>query len=652
MQRRHLTPSLVAALVGGGLLAIVPSLARAQMAPGGGFGAPGGGMQPPPQGQQEKEEGPAEEAPEENRPADLEPLTGYAEQSKHKMQLFQLDGYMRVRSDYMHDFFLGQGYSNVQGPPNSGMNFGLPPFPVPLECPAPGGANNVAVGTPGTPDAPASNCSHKNIGGANMRLRLEPTINVTDQVRVHTQIDVFDNTIMGSTPSSLVGIQGYNRSTNVNSGGTMNTLMTSMYPSGANPNGFLATSVDPPEVGQNGFLSSVRAKRAWAEVDGEFGSLRFGRMPWHWGRGIFYNDGSCADCDVGTTVDRVMALTTVYGHQIAAAWDLGAQGITTQQLTLGRDDPSGYPYDLSQNDDVLELMASITKIDNQVDLRERIDRGDMVVNYGLQLVYRNQGNTVIPQNPPVNTQNTTGPQPQSPSQLPRATYFGALSVTPDVWFKLYYKALTIEAEGIGIFGRINKPGDLAVDQQELVLRQFGWVVAGELRLYRDSLFVGLETGGASGDQAEDASQYLNYAWKFVQQPSGDHTLADFHFSPDYHVDEIFFRHIYGTVTNAIYVKPQVAYWFDLGRTRAIGISGNVLYSVAQVPVSTPGNALNYGVETDLNLGYRNTGEGFYAGATWGVFFPLSALDRGAFWGSDAASASTAQILRVHFGVKF
>ena len=44
-------------------------------------------------------------------------------------------------------------------------------------------------------------------------------------------------------------------------------------------------------MGQNGFTSSIRAKRAWAEIDTEFGSIYFGRMPWNWGRGIFYNDG-------------------------------------------------------------------------------------------------------------------------------------------------------------------------------------------------------------------------------------------------------------------------------------------------------------------------------------------------------------------------
>ena len=86
-----------------------------------------------------------------------------------------------------------------------------------------------------------------------------------------------------------------------------------------------------------------------------------------------------------------MGLTTIYGHQLMAAWDLGAQGPTTQQLTLGRNDPSGYPYDLSQNDDVLQVMGAITRIDSPVTLRERVDRGDIVFNYGAQFVYRNQG---------------------------------------------------------------------------------------------------------------------------------------------------------------------------------------------------------------------------------------------------------------------
>jgi len=627
-------------LLAGALALALASPAFAQMGQGG-FGGPGGMQPPPPPGQgAEKEEGPAEEAPEENRPSDLEPLSGYAEQGKRRMQIFELDGYLRLRSDFMHQFFLGQSYvPMITGIPN--INYGLPPFPVPLDCPRPGGM----VMVPTTP----SNCGSKNVGGANLRFRLEPTLNVTDQVRIHAQIDVLDNTILGSTPDSLAGIQGFNTPPATSMGG-MPVSPTALP--GVAPSGFVSQTQDPPEVGQNGFTSSIRAKRAWAEIDTEFGSIYFGRMAWNWGRGLFYNDGSCADCDVGTTVDRVMAMTTVYGHQLKFAWDLGAQGDTTQQLSLGRLDPSGYPYDLSQNDDVLELMASVARIENPVDLRERVDRGDVVVNYGLQLVYRNQGNIDAV---PTQTPGTSpyGPQPLMPDQIPSSLAYGAISFTPDVWFKLYYKALTIEAEGIAILGRIQHPGALSQDNQELKLAQAGWVVASELRLFHDSFFVGFEVGGATGDQANDPGQYLNYRWRFVQQPHGDNAMNDFHFSPDYHVDEIFFRHILGTVTNATYFKPQAAYWFDLGRTRAIGINGGAIFSMSQVQVSTPGDSLLYGLETDVSAGYRNTAEGFYAGVTWGVFWPLAALDRPlATWGQDAANASAAQILRVTMGVRF
>ena len=106
------------------------------------------------------------------------------------------------------------------------------------------------------------------------------------------------------------------------------------------------------------------------------------------------------------------------------------------------------------------------------------------------------------------------------------------------------------------------------------------------------------------------------------------------------------------VTNAIYVKPKAAYWFDLGRTRALGINGAAIYSIAQVPVSTPGNDLMYGLEMNLGLGYRNTAEGFFAGGTWGVLWPMGALNRTFPLWQYNEDASAAQILRVYMGVKF
>jgi uncharacterized protein (TIGR04551 family) len=611
---------------------------------GGMPGQPGGGMPQAPMGQEPKEEGPAEAAPEdEGRASDLEPLGGYAEQGRKKMQIFELDGYLRMRSDYMHNFFLGQGYTALSFHPPGSLGSstvgGLPPFPVPLGCPTP-----LGVGTPGT------GCGTKGMGAANLRMRLEPTFNVTDQVRVHAQIDVLDNTIMGSTPDSLVT--------------TSRTAQDGMP--GAAQASLVYTTQDAPEVGQNGYLSSIRAKRAWGEIDSEFGSLRFGRMPWHFGRGIAFNDGSCPDCDQGTTVDRMMALTQLYGHQMMLSWDFGAQGLTTQQTNLGRNDPGAYPLDLSQDDDVVQFMAAITKIDSPVHLRERVDRGDLVVNYGFQLVYRSQQNVTAPTTT-VATSTPITTVPTRETAAPSLVAFGGLMVMPDVWFKLHYRALTVEFEGSGVIGRINHPGPatsdvpLAVDDQRLTMLQLGWVLAAELRLYRDALFVGFETGGATGDSAsgstQSRAQYLNYRWRYTEQPNGDHAINDFKFSPEYHVDEIFFRHILGTVTNAVYFKPQVAYWFDLQQSRQVGLNGAVIYSMAQVERGTPGEALSYGIEMDVGVNYRNTAEGFYAGATWGVLWPLAALDRPSTptisdWVAEPANASAAQLLRAFFGIRF
>ena len=247
-------------------------------------------------------------------------------------------------------------------------------------------------------------------------------------------------------------------------------------------------------------------------------------------------------------------------------------------------------------------MASVARIDNPVELRERIDRGDVVRQLRpagrlSEPGQHRRGRHAADGRRPA----ATGRSRSTPDQLPSSLPYGAFSFTPDVWFKLYYKALTIEAEGIAILGRIDHPGALARGRPgaEAGARS-GWVVASELRLFHDSFFVGFEIGRRHRrpGRAIRASTSTT-AGASSSSRTGDHSINDFHFSPDYHVDEIFFRHILGTVTNAIYFKPQAAYWFDLGRTRAIGINGGVIFSMAQVPVSTPGNSLIYGIETDV-----------------------------------------------------
>jgi uncharacterized protein (TIGR04551 family) len=631
------------------LVGATPAFAQmGGMSPGmGGMGRPGGAGAP----HEEKEEGPAEVAPdaEEKAPANKGDEASALEQARRRSKVVEVEGYFRVRTDYLYKMNMDQGYQTANG----ANPYALPPFPVPAEC-----ATGAYVD---------QTCPDKGMGDGNMRLRIEPTINISDQVRVRTQFDIFDNLVLGSTPDSLITSFVPSQSQSVAVGQT----------SSAAPTDIMSST-------QNSYANSILAKRAWGEIDSEIGSLRFGRMPWHFGRGMYFNRGECADCDGGTTVDRLMALTTIYGHQLALAWDFGAQGYHIGYTDLGQKNTGGFPMDLTQKDDVTQFMAAITRVDDDKTWRERIAAGDVVVNYGAQLVYRSQDYATFSMNPASNSPYTLSGYnsgvPLSSADFGNSltTNVNALLFIPSIWFKLGWKALTLEFEGDMLAGKMGNAGPLRINNtntsdQGLKILQAGWVLASQLKLYNDSLFIGFETGGATGDQAElgydpavgGASggfyyPYLNYRWKFVPQPAGDRNLNDFHFSPEYHVDEILFRRILGTVSNAIYFKPSIAYWLDLDSRRQndVGISGSVIYSIAPVPVSTPGNSMNYGVEMDLGLQYRNLRENIYAGATWGVFWPMGALSRSV--GNDSANplwshpedANAAQVIRTFVGIKF
>jgi uncharacterized protein (TIGR04551 family) len=608
---------------------------------GPGMGHPGGGAH------EEKEEGPAEVAPdaEDKVPASKESDANALEHARHRTKVVEFDGYYRMRTDYLYKMNLDQGYNGAGPGPAA-----LPPFPTPSEC----------LTASQNAGAAFTSCNDKGMGNGNMRLRIEPTLNISDQVRVRTQFDVFDNLILGSTPDSLINITGADQ--------TKGGQTTS------------AASADVLSNTQNTYTGSILAKRAWGEIDTELGSLRFGRMPWHFGRGMYFNRGDCADCDGGTTVDRMMILTTIYGHQLALAWDFGAQGYHVGYTDLGQKNMGGLPMDLTQKDDVTQYMAAITKIDDDKTWRERIAAGDVVVNYGAQLVYRSQDYATYNINAyngsaySANTQATLSSNDLGNDKT-LTTNVNALLFIPSLWFKLGWKALTLEFEGNMLAGKLGNAGPLRLgtttNDQGLTILQAGWVLASQLKLYSDSLFIGFETGGATGDQAELAGTgtssdpfyypYLNYRWKFVPQPTGDRNLNDFHFSPEYHVDEILFRRLLGTVTNAIYFKPSIAYWLELDARRRndLGISGSIIYSIAPVPVSTPGNSMNYGVEMDLGLQYRNQHENIFAGLTWGVFWPMAALKRpygsadgtNVLW-NHSEDANASQVIRTFVGIKF
>ena len=562
----------------------------------------------------EEKEQAAEAAPENQGPEPaLQPLPAWPAQHEKQLQFFQLEGYMRGRGYFFHSLDLGVPYS----PSGSGVS--APYFHVPFSE-NPSGQGTQCAAREGKA------CTSQDMTSADVRLRLQPTINMGDQVRVKAQLDVFDNMVAGSTPEGFL-INGLKAPTDA-------------------PLQAFSKSQAPPEIGLNSLQSAVRWKRAWAEVKTPIGELRFGRMPSHWGTGMFINDGNCLDCDYGVNVDRVMFATKLWNHFAAIAWDWVSTGPTTRLYNPNIQ--NGPNYSADPIDDVSQAVLAIGRQDKPEELRERVDRGDVVVNYGGYFVYRWQSWDQIT-NPGAGIGGaTTG---LSPDKLAgNLTKRGAWAFIPDLWFRLNYKKFHLEAEGVLIYGKVGNVQDqLSAMAGELTILQYAGVIKADYKLLRDALSIGLEVGSASGDPSEDPNANVFFRRAQIIRPATQNRISNFMFDPDYHVDLILFRRIVGTVTNATYFKASAAYdILDNLNARA-----DVIYSIANVPVGWPGNNVNLGLELDASVMYHNDDEGFYAGIAYGVLFPFAGLNIPAsIYGPPGFDAQTAQTVQGRLVVKF
>src|SRR5690606_12189752 len=257
------------------------------------------------------------------------------EEVQPRLDFLELDGYFRTRMDLFHQFDLRTG-NDVAG---------RPIFPV----------------DPQDPD-------RKTVAGANMRLRVEPTLNVSEEVRIRGQIDIFDNLVWGSTPRGGFALGEGNL----------------RYPWVA-----LSPSQEPPRFGWNAATDSIVVRRAWAEVRTPVGELRFGRMGDHFGLGMNVNDGNCLDCDHGDTVDRFMFAMKIADHIVAPALDFVSEGPTSANLST--DIPTAQPFDRTQSDDARAWVLTVLRRDTDEEIRRmRVAGKETFLNYGLHFSYRTQ----------------------------------------------------------------------------------------------------------------------------------------------------------------------------------------------------------------------------------------------------------------------
>ena len=471
--------------------------------------------------------------------------------TRRNLELFEVHGYFRVRPGLYHKFYIRNDNS-------------LFPFNADREA----------------------GCSDKDKcrtqAGADMRFMFAPTINLSEDVRVHSEMMFFDNMIMGSSPSYYVDPDAATTAT----GAMLGT-----------------TQGDP---GSDFFTM----RRVWGEMESPFGQLRFGRMPEHWGTGMLLNSGDGIDDDFGDSVDRISFAFKLNGWMIMPAFDFPNEGLS---LTSA----AGRPFDVSQVDEAYRIVGVVAYQHEKEDQLAMLKRGDWLINTGLHFAYRAQAmefKWTAPSDPDYNQ--------DIDNQI--TTYKRDMwGLTPDLWFNFLYDTFHLEAELAFQFGHLSKPSASTVDMKDLNILAWSAVLQADYGLLSNQLRLGFEFGIASGDRDV---QGMKAPASFDQTNSNSSKFTRSSFNPGYNVDLILFHHILGTVSGAYYFKPWLRYDFlksPLGKN--LGVQLDVLYSRAYYQASTISDSSNnLGLEIDARVDFA-TSDNFRASIKYGVLFPMSAF---------------------------
>lgn len=523
--------------------------------------------------------------------------------------VFTLNGYFRVRGEYMNRFSLRRQPLDrlVEDP--------FARWITTDNAPASGGDGVLPQGgCSGEPSSPASQdqrCDGSAVRRfANMRLRLQPTLSLSDNIRVHMMVDVFDNLVLGSTPEVRTVDQ------------------TGQIPGRAPgvPVDSLTQTVAPPQSGRNTVGDNILVRRVWGEVtNSTIGQLRFGRMGHQWGLGMLWNAGTGTnildtdlDSDFQSEIDRIQLIGKFKGIFFGVSWDFVNKGYIFDPIG----EIEAIPIDASSLDDTRQWSFLIARRMDPLAREKRLARGKWVINGGAYFIYRSQF-----------LSTSTAPLVGTPVDI--ETSFvrrDAKAYMPDGWLQVLWKDLRLELEFAGILGEIQNiaSGEFppTAEGSPFKLREWGLAFEGEYRFLKKKLGVFLNGGMASGDpDVVGLSQYEDLA----TQPVGKKTLSNFSFHPDYRIDLILWRQIFGRVTGAYYLAPGMSY--DIIRSdfgRVLGARFDFIYSRAMYQQQTYSSEPNLGAEIDLSIYYRTENgpsftDGFFTSFQFGALFPLNGL---------------------------
>ena len=524
--------------------------------------------------------------------------------------VFSLNGYFRVRGEYMDNFALGRVRVDRLGPGD--------PFARWIQLDnAPSndtGGVQPAGGCKGEPSAVPANDQRCDGSAttrfANMRLRLQPTLSLSDNIRVHMMIDAFDNLVLGSTPE-VKSVNGLGQISGRAPGVPFDTL---------------TQTASAPESFRNTVGDTILVRRVWGEVtNSTIGQLRFGRMGHQWGLGMLWNSGegtnilnTALDSDFQSEVDRIQLIGKFKGIFFGVSWDFASKGYIADPVF----DIQAIPRDASRLDDARQWSFLVARRLDPLAQQKRLARGKWVINGGAYFIYRSQF-------------LSTAGAPLLGTAADIETQFvrrDAKTYTPDGWLQVLWKELRLEIEFAGIFGKVQNIAAAEFpstsEGEKFKLRQWGFAFEGEYRFLGKKLGVFLKGGAASGDpDVVGLSQYEDLA----TQPVGKKVVSNFSFHPDYRIDLILWRNSLGRVAGAYYLAPAISY--DIIRSdfgRVLGARFDFIYSRAMYQQQTYSSQPNLGAELDLSIYYRTedgpkVSDGFFASAQFGILFPLNGL---------------------------
>lgn len=519
-----------------------------------------------------------------------------------KLEFFELDGYFRFRGQLTKNADLGAG--------TDASGYYL--YPVPLQD----GNNRSTLAT------------------ANMRLRLEPTLNVSEHVRVRSQVDVLDNYVLGSS----VG----------------DTFLSTFSPY---PTTFYGSSRVSGQDDPTADRDAIQVKRVWAEIQTPVGLLSFGRMPSQWGLGIMANAGGDIDDDYGDTVDRLQfaippVATPIGKLSFVPILDFDAEGVLNRDTHTASG--TGQPFDAESGDDARTYALKVARLDTDDEIRRKLERHESSFNFGAYYNYRTQRwfypGWYTDGYAGGDYSNDPSTDAAGATKVKRNAYAHAVSL----WSRWLSGRWRVEGEFAFQYGHVNAYGydptsTGAPYYGKVLLRQYGGALQTEFQAIPNKVSVGVELGLASGDKAPGfgndpdrlASDGTLPDYGSVEGPqfgvNGDHSIKNFRFNRSYQIDMLLWRRILGNLTDARYVRPSLSWAIFPGLKADFAI----IYSQAQYAESTPSSldststtayvagdgSKALGIEADSQLTYTS-GDGFTAWLQYGILQPFAALGSG------------------------